>query len=330
MNSLDYSHNLPRRLSQGGPTITATIRALTAALLVAGILLAVSCSSKQEAREVDTSSLLPGDSQITGFSKIDSAATYDRSTLFSLLGPSADLYLYNGFQNLRWQRYAADSGSGNITIELFQISNPRNCFALYSQERKPQYQQVQVGAEGWLHGDTLVFMKSKYIVKLIGSSPNEGSALEAAASIVADKIKGNEPLPEELALFPKAGMIPNSTRLTMKDFLGESGLSDVFSASYLEGADTVTFSFRLGSDNNITDVIRHYIGDNGSITGLDINAGYQVLTGHTPEVGNLLTTVRDGVLCFVTGFTDKKSAEELISDFFRTYKSSSQREADRS
>lgn len=330
MSFLSYIHTFPRRISSMRAITTPALSVMAIALIIAALLLNISCGGKQEAAAIDISSLLPGNSQVVGFSQVDSAATYDRGDVFNLLGPSADLYLYNGLQKVRWQRYVADDGSGNLIIEVFRISNPRNCFALYSQKRKPQYRQVEVGTSGCLNGDTLLFMKSNYLVRLFGSSPNATSALQAAAVTVADNIKGNEPLPEELSLFPKAGMIPNSARLTMKEFLGESELSNVFSASYLEGSDTVAFSFRLGSDNKVTDVVRHYIGANGSITGLDINAGYQVLTGHTPEVGNLLTTVRNGVLCFVTRFTDRKSAEQLVADFFHNYKNSQQGEPEQS
>jgi hypothetical protein len=167
-----------------------------------------------------------------------------------------------------------------------------------------------------VRGDTLISLKNKYLVKAYGSLNGDESKVEEVAHITADKIKTGTPLPEELKLFPEQGLLPRSIRLTARNFMGQTELTDVFSASYLVGSDTLIFSFRLGSDNQIANVVREYMSDAGIITGLEIEGGNQVLVGKDPKLGNLYTTLREGTLCFVTGYSDAADARRLVSDFF--------------
>jgi hypothetical protein len=165
--------------------------------------------------------------------------------------------------------------------------------------------------------DTLISMKDKYLIKVYSPSEDMPDARQQAARAVADAVKSTEPLPDELQLFPQQGLLENSMRLTAREFLGQTALTDVFSASYIVDSDTVKFSFRLGSDNQVANVVKEYIGNNGIITGLSINGGNQVLTGENTELGQLYSTVKHGALCFVSGFSDMKTAEKLADAFYQ-------------
>lgn len=303
-------------LSRKKSNFSESMRYLFTLGLMLTSLLMTSCGGDSENPEKALTGLLPGSDEIMNFTASGEDSVYDRNTVWNYIGPNADTYLYNGLQLLARRQFNAEDGADSLVVELFEFQEPRQAFALYSLLREMGFPEVAVGAQAYLRGDTLVSLKNRYLVKTFGSLSGDDPKVEEAARITVDKIKTDTPLPEELGNFPEEGLLPRSIQLTARGFMGQTELTDVFSASYLIGSDTLVFSFRLGSDNQIANVVKEYMSDAGIITGLEIEGGNQVLIGEDPSLGNLYTTLREGTLCFVTGYSDAATARKLVSDFF--------------
>ncbi|MCK4857970.1 MAG: hypothetical protein KAT58_08385 [candidate division Zixibacteria bacterium] len=297
--------------------VTNRLGSLTRILPLLALALLITCSAEtDEKSQIDLSKLLPDKGELAGFAQADGAEIYDEATIWDYIGPNADTYLYNGFQRLHHTEYEREADGARLIIDIFEFSDPRQCFALYAHLRSSGYEFIDVETEGFVHNDTLTFKKSNYLVRLVADTDLARQDVLTVAQAISGKIEGNEPFPEELALFAGDNLIGHSEKLTLASFWGKVELSNIFCADYQIGADTVTLCFRLGADNQMTTVVSEYIGNEGTIKEILIDRGYQTFVGYHERHGNFYCTVCEGILCFLYGFDDKATAVELAESFF--------------
>lgn len=282
--------------------------------LILLIALAGFCCGTEQQQPGDLNSLLPGPELRAGFAKELSQTTYNRAKIWDYIGPNADVYLYNGFQNLLVTRYGNGSGD-TLTCEIFEFSTPYEAFALYSNLREPSYPYIQVGYEGYLHGDTLTFLKGN-ILGRFHSQKVTAADWQRAAEEIAARAKGEVKLPGEFQYFPD-GYLPHSQRVTLRDFLGQTGLDNFFSMVYLLGGDTATLYLNLQADNTVAQVVHSYMGGTGIIKQMIFDGTTQGFTAENDELGSFLCQSRGRVLVLVVGYGDEAAAKQLVKEVFK-------------
>ena len=166
-------------------------------------------------------------------------------TLFEYINGAAESYISYDFQELIVAQYEKkDVPSATLTLEVYDLGEPRNAFGIYGSERYPESRFIPVGTQGYYEDGSLNFLAGRYYVKMMGydCGPDAEKLLTAVALDVAGRIQDNVGFPAELAAFPREGLVANSERFILRNFQGLAFLRNGFQAGYrLDGLEFECF-----------------------------------------------------------------------------------------
>ena len=173
--------------------------------------------------------------QIPGWKITLSEQIYDSNNLWDIIDGAADLYLEYAFVDLHIARYV-NSDSIEVKAELYRHNTTMDAFGIYSQEPDPNYNFINIGAQGYIQSGVLNFLDGIYYIKL--STFQTGDAAEKALLLIAKKFEEHlgqkSTLPKIFQLFPSAGKLINTEQYVARNFLGYS---------FLKSAATLTYKF---------------------------------------------------------------------------------------
>lgn len=203
--------------------------------------------------------------KISGWRWSGEIQTFSPRTLYEYIDGAADLYLTYDFEALKVAEYHNEK-KGSVTIEVYFHKTPIQAFGIYSQERLPGANFVDVGAEGYVESNALDFLTGPYYVKI--SSYNTGSEdqeiLRTFAKKVAESLGERGSLPSILSSFPEEGKKKHSEKFIAKNFLGYSFLHSAFVADYeLSGKKFKLFVIE-GDQEECRGMIQKYLQQIGS------------------------------------------------------------------
>lgn len=167
---------------------------------------------------------------------------YTPDNLWELINGAADVYLVYSFQDLHIGEYSNENNN-IIRVELYRHKNSDNTFGIYTIERMPDYNFINVGVEGYTSFGALNFFSGNYYVKMVwsGSGDADEVLMKEIALKVNNQLNQLYKWPDELMFFPAANKLPKSEGYSSENFLGYSFLSSAFSAGY----DVDNNEFRL-------------------------------------------------------------------------------------
>ena len=199
--------------------------------------------------------------EITGWKKPGAIDTFIPKTLYEYINGAADLYLTYDFEELKVVEYQNEKKS-SVTIEVYRHKTSVDAFGIYSQERLPSANFVEVGAQGYLEKNILNFLTGPYYVKM--NSYNTGAEDQEVLLVFARKVSENlgekGTLPSRLSSFPGDGKVRNSEKFIAKNFLGYSFLHSAFTADYeLSGKIFKLFVIEPGDKNECKIMIEKYL-----------------------------------------------------------------------
>lgn len=158
---------------------------------------------------------------------------YTSENLWHRINGAADAFLKYDFKDL----HLADYTKGNeiITVYLYRHSSLPNTFGIYTQERYPDYDFLEIGGQGYQSSGILNFFKGNYYIKLSSSIYGDESApgLQALAAEIAAEIETENVLPPELNLFPQENRVEYSDMYISENFMGYGFLAEAFTIDYL-------------------------------------------------------------------------------------------------
>lgn len=188
--------------------------------------------------DISISSLIPA-----GFEKL-SEETYLADNLYEKINGKAPLYIESGFVKLSTARFVSKDDE-NLWTELFifDMANTKNAFSVYSVQRRPGVELLPDMQFGYRTADAPYFVHGKYYVEFIGSSKSD--ELFNAMMEIAQKIQTYLPIDveteiPELSFFPKENLVAGSYKLYLESAFGFQKFTDIFTAQYRAGDDTVT------------------------------------------------------------------------------------------
>jgi hypothetical protein len=205
--------------------------------------------------------------EITGWKKSGEIQTFIPKTLYEYINGAADLYLMNDFEELKVVEYQNEKRA-SVTIEVYRHKNPISAFGIYSQERLPNTNYINVGVQGYVENNVLNFLSGPYYVKI--SSYNTGAEDQEILLTFAKKVEENlgekGALPPILASFPEEGKAKNSEKFIAKKFLGYSFLHSAFTADYeLAGKKFKLFIIEGRDQNECRNMIQKYLEQTGKV-----------------------------------------------------------------
>jgi hypothetical protein len=282
-------------------------------LLVAVLLLMISCSGRDDAsrkgamlldpslsqtsRELLT--LLPDDNAVPGWTMDSDARFFVPDDLWELINGAADGYLTYGFQEVVTAEYGNPQMPSPAMIDIYRMKDERNAFGIYTSELNPYADFIEIGVEGYIGGTALNFWAGPYYVKI--AVFQEGEEMERQMRLFAERISENigDPgsVPREIALFPEEDRIPHSFRYLPKDVLGQAYLEEGFEARYRKG-DSETRLVIITSDNSETAAgnlsrYRDFTASGGEVSRTVTAPGDGGFTGRDAYYGNM-AALRDG------------------------------------
>lgn len=171
--------------------------------------------------------------EVAGWKRSAEIHAFSPRTLYEYIDGAADLYLTYDFEELKAAEYQNEKKS-SVTVDVYFHKTPIQAFGIYSQERLPEGNFINVGAEGYVESDTLNFLTGPYYVKISGynTGPEDQGILLTFAKKVSESLGEKGSLPPILSSFPEEGKKKHSEKFIAKNFLGYSFLHSAFTAEY--------------------------------------------------------------------------------------------------
>jgi hypothetical protein len=185
-----------------------------------------------EAKNVsDLSSLLP---KVLNWELPEKPESYLPETLFEYINGAAEIYLVYDFQELIVAQYENQGSPASLTLEIYDMGREKNSFGIYSAERFPDSNFLSIGNGGYVEEGALNFIVDKYYIKLLCFDCQDDSEniLKYFSQEIMKKFKEPRRLPILLSSFPRKGLIKNSEKFVLRNFLGYSFLHDGYVARY--------------------------------------------------------------------------------------------------
>jgi hypothetical protein len=209
----------------------------------------------------------------------EASQDYFPETLFEYINGAAEIYLSYGFKELTVGQYEKDDSNASLILEIYDMGNEKNSFGIYSAERFPDSQFISLGNQGYLEEETLNFIVGEYYVKLLCFDSGEESAnfLKLFAQDVVKRVKEKGNLPPALSYFPKQGLVRNSEKFILRNFMGYSFLHSGYLANYkLEGLEFDCFLMEGENAEDAQNMLEQYLKRKGEQNIQKITAGYRI------------------------------------------------------
>ena len=171
--------------------------------------------------------------EVAGWKQSGEIQTFSPKTLYEYIDGAADLYLMYDFQTLKVAEYQNGKKS-SVTVDVYFHKTLIQAFGIYSQERLPDANLIDVGAQGYVESNVLNFLTGPYYVKISSydTGTEDREILLAFAKKVAEGLGEKGSLPSILSCFPEEGKKKESEKFINKNFLGYSFLHSAFTADY--------------------------------------------------------------------------------------------------
>ena len=183
------------------------------------------------------------------------------------------------FQELKAAEYV-DEKKASVMVDVYRHQTPTHAFGIYSQERLSNADFIDVGVQGYIEKNVLIFFTGSYYVKLtsFNTGPEDQEVLLTFAKKVAENLGEKGRLPALLATFPAEGKMKNSEKFIAKKFLGYSFLHSAFTADYeLGGKKFKLFIIESENQRECRNIIQKYLEQTGK-TGKNVVEGRHTIS----------------------------------------------------
>jgi len=256
----------------------------------------------EEEKEVSSlHALLP---KVESWRFTEAPKSYIPQTLFEYIDGAAEIYLAYDFKELIVGQYKREDKNHALTMEIYDMGDEKNAFGIYSAERFPEYKFISIGNQGYLEEGSLNFVAGRYYAKLLCFDCGEESSeiLKLFSQRIMERIKDKGPLPRLLGFFPKEGLVPNSEKFILRDFLGYSFLHDGYTADYqLKELDFDCFLAEGKNEEDAQNMLAAYLKTKNKADIQEIADGYRLKDRYYHNI--YLARVKN-YLCGVMGIKD--------------------------
>jgi hypothetical protein len=215
----------------------------------------------------ELSSLVPA-----GFEMPSKVEVYNSENLYEKINGKAPLYTESGFEELFTQRFVSiNDRSLWMELYIYDMGNIKNAFSVYSVQKRAESEAFPSMQLAYKTGNALYFVHGKYYIELVGSS--ESGELFSAIAEVARKIQANLAIDHdsgitEFAVFPQENLVADSFKLYLVNAFSFEKLTDIFTAKYKIGSESVTAFIGKRADLKEAEVIaesyRKFLIENGA------------------------------------------------------------------
>ncbi len=188
--------------------------------------------SSLKAQDVDRQALqsLVSNPLPDGSSSQSPPTFYNPDNLYEYMDGGADIFVLYGMKTML--HLDAKAGTVDVTLDVFDMGSPNAAFGMYAAERSPEYEFIQMGAEGYRNTGILNFVQGRYYIKLAGFGDEADAVLDAWAKALSARIGSDTSLPSMLTHLPTEHRKAHSEQYIPNDPLGHRFLGPAYVASY--------------------------------------------------------------------------------------------------
>jgi hypothetical protein len=171
--------------------------------------------------------------EVAGWKQSGEVETFIPENLYEYINGAADLYLAYDFVELKVMEYQ-DEKKASVTVDVYRHKTPLLAFGIYSQERLPRAEFLDIGVQGYYEKGFLNFLTGPYYIKIsaVNTGPEDREVLVAFAKKVAENLEPKGSFPAILSYFPAEGKKGNTEMFVSKNFLGYPFFDSGFTADY--------------------------------------------------------------------------------------------------
>jgi hypothetical protein len=197
---------------------------------------------------------------IPGYDLEENYPVYIPDNLWDYINGAADAYLSYLFVDLNIGEYINGEGE-TIKVEVYKHKSNEYAYGIYCSERFPDYNFIEIGAQGYSEPGMVQFLQGSYYVKVISGSEDP---VEKELILIAEKISkwlgGDPQLPPLISAFPSAGKVDKSECFISNNFLGHEFLSDAYVASYeVKDREFKIFIMQKETPSESVNIIQDYM-----------------------------------------------------------------------
>jgi hypothetical protein len=240
---------------------------------------------------------------------------YLPETLFEYINGAAEIYLSYNFKELTVGQYEKGDSNASLILEIYDMGNKKNSFGIYSAERYPDSQFISLGNQGYLEEETLNFIVGKYYIKLLcfDSGVESANFLKFFSQEVVRRVKDKGNLPPALDIFPEQGLVRNSEKFILRNFMGYSFFHNGYLANYkLEDLEFDCFLIEGKDKEDAQNMLSQYLKRKGEQNVQKISEGYRIKDRY---YHNIYLAKVENYLCGVMKIKDE--FEETGETYFR-------------
>jgi len=269
------------------------------------------------AQSASLAAFVPGKGVLTGATVVTGPAYYNPGTLWNYIDGGALPYLDYGVTDVVTYTLGFEGGAA-LTVDIYAMADSLGAFGIFTSESYPDYTYIDLGVEGYTTGESAVFWKDRYYVKIFPpASGAECLKLERTAHAIDSLIPDGGGIPRWFGRFPQENRNPRSETYTAKNVLGQDFLERAFSVTYTSG-DTEYQIYLITAPDNATaadwlDRYRSFIGEYGTLYDEKPSFGDDGFIGDEEWYG-LMMFVRSGN-CIVgtVGLADRNLAVRYLA-----------------
>jgi len=266
----------------------------------------------------DVSLLLP---EINSWKSEEVPQSYFPETLFEYINGAAEIYLAYDFKELIVAEYKKSDSQITIGVEIYDMGNEKNSFGIYSVERYPDNNFISIGIQGYLEEGSMNFLVGRYYVKLLcfDCEKQSDNFLSLFTREIVKRVREKGRFPAPLELFPEEGLIPNTEKFILKNFLGYDFFHDGYLAKYkFKDMDFDCFLIEGENQEEAQNMINQYLKTKENRDIQEISQGHRIFDRYyhniyLARVGNYIC----GAMKIKEGFEEvgKKYLNEFIKKF---------------
>jgi hypothetical protein len=197
--------------------------------------------------------------EINGWTLEEDEHVYNSSDLWQLIDGAAEVFIDYNFLDLHLAEYTHDEQI--IRVEIYRHGTPADSYGMYSSERMPDYQLVNVGAQGYSSEGIVNFFTGSCYVKVmnagLGQIPDD--ILLTVAGKVDDLLDQSHQMPETLSLLPNQGRVYLSDTYIASNFIGYGFLHSAFTAKYDVDGNTFQLFVIKSTPEEVQNMINSYM-----------------------------------------------------------------------
>jgi hypothetical protein len=139
--------------------------------------------------------------------KVTDLLAFEGEALFDYINGGAELYLSYGLVGMTGCKYNGE-GLPQITVEVYEMTEPKNAFGVYTQNRDKEEHDYGQGSQSF--NDFILFWKDRYFVVVSSqrSTPESTAVIRHFASLVDKAIPGEGQPPPIINSLPGEGLAP--------------------------------------------------------------------------------------------------------------------------